>query len=374
MFVRLSVGVAALCAAVLTVPTTSAAQDTTRTRDSLRMRDSLQRLDSLQRRDSIRLSLRSPRVTSQMRIPVRKEANGEVALLPDRDSLARADSIERADRMRADSIAQAERVRQDALAAIETARRDSLERVQRALQDSIAAVETARRDSVARADSIVRDNQLREQRRRDRHLFKDSGWYLGLSAGSAMPNGSFRDIGYERGWGVNVPFGYHARNQLLGVRFDMGYNQFEGGTFLGAGTGGAPLTLTNNNPKVLSATVNLTARLPLNQSRSIALYGVGGGGAYQFRDFGPTSALGGFLGNDVEAPFVGDSKKTRTRLGAQAGGGIDFGVGPASIFVESRFVNVFADRGDETAFSSFFGNERGKNVRWVPIVLGVTFR
>jgi hypothetical protein len=49
-------------------------------------------------------------------------------------------------------------------------------------------------------------------------------------------------------------------------------------------------------------------------------------------------------------------------------------VGPASLFVESRLVNVVSDRGsNSTAFRNVFG-DRGKDVRWVPIVLGVTFR
>jgi len=415
MFVRLTVGAAAIVAALLTVSTASAAQDTTRTRDSLRVRDSLQRRDSIQRRDSLMRdslqrdslrrdslqrnatparatrdstltrtttdtpermgqNVRPARPTSQMRIRVQKEANGEVTLPVNRDSIARADSLARVEQMRADSIAQVEKVRQDSIAAIETARRDSLERVQRQVQDSIAAVETARRDSIARADSIVREEQIRQQRMRDRYLFNGSGWYLGVSGGSAMPNGQFKELGYDNGWGVNVPIGYHARNHLLGMRLDLGYSQFQGNSFLGTGTGGAPLTLTNNSPKVLSATLNMTARLPLNQSRSIALYGVGGGGLYQFRDFGPTSALSGFLGNDVLTPSSTTAKATRNEWGAQAGAGIDFGVGPASLFLESRLVNVFADRADENLFSSVFGNGRGKNVRWVPIVLGVTFR
>jgi hypothetical protein len=37
-------------------------------------------------------------------------------------------------------------------------------------------------------------------------------------------------------------------------------------------------------------------------------------------------------------------------------------------------VNVVADRsGDNATFNDFFGS-RGKNVRWMPIVLGINFR
>lgn len=328
-------------------PTTVAAQHSTATR-----------------RDT--LSHTNARVTSERRIRVQKEANGDVAI--DRaayaDSVARADSIERAriEAARLDSIARAERMRSDSIAAIERAR-----------QDSIAAVERARMDSIARADSIAREEQLRKQRMRDRYLFNGTGWYLGVSAGSVMPKGDFERIGYGNGFTVNVPIGYHSRSHLLGARLDLGYSQFSGNSFTGTSSG-SPTTLNNSDPKVFSAVANLTMRLPINASRSVNLYGVGGGGLYTFRSFGKSSSLAGFLGNDVLDSHDEAVENTRTKFGAQAGAGIDFGVGPTSIFLETRWVSVNADRGDNVQLSDFFGDTRGKSVRWVPIVVGLTFR
>src|SRR5690349_14603604 len=74
---------------------------------------------------------------------------------------------------------------------------------------------------------------------------------------------------------------------------DLGYNQFSGRQFIGFNNSNE-VTLTNRNPMVLSATLNLTAQTP-TFIRNVALYGVGGGGIYHFRDFGGQSALGGFL-------------------------------------------------------------------------------
>lgn len=326
------------------MPSTAAAQDTTVTR-----------------RDA------NTRVTSERRIRVQKEARGDVAIDRDAyaDSVARADSIERArtEAARLDSIARVERMRADSIAAVERAR-----------QDSIAAVERARMDSIARADSIAREEQLRKQRIRDRYLFNGTGWYLGVSAGSAMPQGDFDRLGYGNGFNVNVPIGYHSRSHLLGVRLDLGYSQFSGNSFTGTTSGGSSVTLNNNDPKVFSAVANVTMRLPLNASRSVNLYGVGGGGLYTFRSFGQSSALAGFLGNDVLDSNDEAVENTRTKFGTQAGAGIDFGVGPTSVFLETRWVNVLADRGDNVQLSDFFGDTRGKSVRWVPIVLGLTFR
>src|SRR5262245_21485400 len=76
--------------------------------------------------------------TSQKRVRVTKESNGEVAIRRDsafiRDSIARADSLARLERSRQDSMARA-----DSLGRIEQMRRDSI-----------------RRDSTARADSAAR--------------------------------------------------------------------------------------------------------------------------------------------------------------------------------------------------------------------------
>ena len=140
---------------------------------------------------------------------------------------------------------------------------------------------------------------------------------------------------------LTVPIGWHG-NTFLGARVDLGYTQFSGNQFIGRGPSGLPVTLTNSTPKVFSGVGNLTARAPLNASKSLKIYALAGAGLYNFRDLGAASALSGFLGN-----------------------------GPAQLFVETRFVNVFTDRNDSVPFTDFFGANRSKNVRWVPIMIGV---
>ncbi len=209
---------------------------------------------------------------------------------------------------------------------------------------------------------------------RDRYRFNGSGWYIGLAGGGAVPSDDFEKLGYRSGYDLNVPIGWHKNGNLLGLRLDLGYAAFGGRSFVGRVPGGAAVTLTNGSPKVYSATLNSTLRIPLSSSRRVNLYGVGGAGLYHFRSFGGNSALGGYLGNDVLKTNEAQLKQTRSKLGAQVGGGIDFGVGPASIFVESRFVNVFADRDDAVQFRDFFGDNVSKSLRWVPIVIGVNIR
>lgn len=367
-------------AVALALPAVVSAQDTSRVRDTTR---ATQR-SATARRDSSKAASRAngmmmstPRAQSQMRLPVQKDggttgsSNG--TLVPTRaDSMQmRADSIARAQRDSIDRVAQMAR---DSAAAADRARADSVARVERARQDSIAAVEAARRDSTMRADSIAAAEQLRMQEARNRYRFNGSGWYIGLAGGGALPSGDFQQIGYKNGYDITVPIGWHAPSNLLGFRIDLGYSQFKGQTFVATGTGGSAVTLTNTDPKVLSATLNLTARVPLNTSRSVHAYAVGGGGLYHFRDYGNSSALGGFLGGDTLLMASASTEKTRNKFGAEVGGGFDFGSGPVSLFVESRLVNVFADRNDSAQFRNMFGANRSKSVRWVPIIIGVNIR
>jgi Outer membrane protein beta-barrel domain len=358
--------VRAACAVALVSPFFLHAQDTTRVfRPVARVL-----------RDTV------PLVTSQRRILVQKDGRSEVTVMtPTAAEVARADSIASAATMERERLQRIalEAARTDSIAravtdSIARARTDSIARVARIVQDSIDAADARRRAEIARADSIALAEQRRRTAWRERQMFDGSGWYVGLSAGGAVPTGDFADLGYDGGYNVNVPIGWHSRNHFLGIRLDLGYSQFTSGTFTGIGGGGAPVVLNNRDPRVLSAALDLTAQVPLNASHSISLYALGGGGLYHFRNFGQATALGGFLGNDVlAAPGAGDPK-TRNKIGAQLGAGIDFGIGPASLFLETRVVNVFADRNDNVRFSDFFGDARSKNVRWVPILLGVNFR
>jgi hypothetical protein len=344
---------AAACSAALIIPGSLTAQ-TTR--------------DTTTRRDSTMRTTRQPATTSQQRIRVQKggEAAGTIV-----DT--RADSIANAERMRRDSIDAAMARQRDSLAAIEKARNDSIANVERMRRDSLAAIERARADSVARADSIAQAEALRRQQM-NRYKFGGNGWYVGLAAGASAPTGDFQNLGYNSGFNVNVPIGWHRPGSLLGVRFDFNYNRFSGKNFTGGTPAGSAVTLTNPNPQVMSGTVNLTAAVPINASKSVSLYGVGGAGLYHFRSFGGNSALGGFLGNDVLNTNEANNKATRNKIGAQIGAGLDWNIGTSAVFIESRFVNVFVDRDDSVQFRDFFGDNRSNTLKWVPIVLGVKIR
>lgn len=319
------------------------------------------------------------RARSTTRIPIRKEAGGEV-VLPSRarqDSIAeqaRRDSITRADLARNDSIAAAERARMDSInmrtradSLAQAARTDSLARIEQARTDSISRLEQMRNDSIARANAAVVPAQMpMSQGRR-----LPGSFYMGLAAGGSAPTGDLEDLGYDSGLNISVPIGWHNPASLLGVRLMLGYNQFNGATFT---TGGAsPVVLSNPDPKVYSAELNLNVRFPFNERRTSSVYLTGGGGVYMFKNFGRGSALAGYLGNDVLDPDDEANESTINKWGVNGGAGLEFGIGTSSLFLETRLVNVFAGRDDEPNFDSVFG-ERGSSIRWMPLIIGFTIR
>lgn len=327
------------------------------------------------------------RARSTQRIPIRKESGGQVTIPATSryaDSVARAsqarnDSIMAAERARNDSIAAAERARADSMrlttrvdSAAQAARTDSLAMIERARTDSIARAEQMRRDSIARADSVAGAAIVSEQNMQTTRTRRLPGsFYMGLAAGAAAPMGDIEDLGYDSGLNVSIPIGWHNPASVFGFRLMLGYSQFNGAPFT---TGGAtPVVLSNPDPKVYSAELNLNMRFPFNERRTSSVYLSGGGGVYMFRNFGQGSALGGYLGNDVLDPNDEANESTINKWGVNGGAGLEFGIGTSSLFVETRLVNVFAGRDDEPNFDSVFG-ERGTSVRWVPLILGFTIR
>jgi len=283
--------------------------------------------------------------TSETRVRVKKESNGEVAIRRDsafiRDSVARADSLARLERMRQDSI-----MRADSLARMEQMRRDSI------VRDS-----TARADSMKRppADTTARTATTADTIRTpvtptmssESYGTRRTSWYLGLGAGPNVPTGAVNDF-YKTGFNVEVPIGYQPVRSPLGFRVDLGYSRFNGRD---AGTNG--LTAQPNDPNIWSATANLTLDLmKFGQDRRGALYLVGGGGVFRFTDFFNTDGTD----NNVSSAFEGSPV---TKGGLTGGAGLSLPVGGASLFVESRYTTAYT---------------QGEETRWVPIVLGLKWR
>ena len=237
------------------------------------------------------------------------------------------DSIDRANRMR-DSLAAAERARQDSIDRANRVR-DSIAAAERARQDSIARAEQARRDSIARADSIERAKRM-----------AGAGFHIGIGGGLSMPVDGLTSA-YKMGWNVTVPIGYDFPG-IFGIRVDGAYDNLSGKDIASGGS--------YNALKVGNFSADLKLRFPLGESTHLYLLGgYTGGKAYSS---GTVPNSGGFNTSFSNASF---------KSGYNVGGGFLFGSGGHGLFLESRYMNLSSE---SPTFS---------NVRWVPIIIGLTF-
>lgn len=311
------------------------------------------------------------RDTSQVRIPVRKgmstarmdgretgitqrESAGDVATL----TILRIDSLE--------AVTAEYRTRLDSLEAANAAaatRSAALEARINALSDSLSTARTelaalreelnATNTRLSEVDTRLQGLNQRFDRFRNRSLFGNSGFYIGLGTGASFTNGTLRDIGYESAPLLSVPIGWHKLGSMFGIRTEWSLARLEGvqeGSFF------------NPDPTVASGVALATLAFPINSAKSNNFYLMGGGGFYMFRDFGTGSGLADkFSGSDESA---GD---TETKWGFQAGAGLEFHIlGATSLFAQTSLTNVAADRGT--------AGEEGRNLRWMPVVVGFQIR
>lgn len=310
------------------------------------------------------------RDTSQVRIPVRKdmttsmdrsragvtrrEAGGDVATL----TILRIDSLE--------AVTTEYRTRLDSLEAAnaEAATRSAaLEARISALSDSLATARTelaalreelnATSTRLSEVDTQLQGLNQRFNRFKSGSMFGNSGFYIGLGTGASYTSGTLRDIGYESAPLISVPIGWHKLGTMFGVRTEWTLARLEGVADAG---------FFNPDPTVASGVALATFAFPFNSAKTHNFYLMGGGGFYMFRDFGATSGLADkFTGSDESGG------ETETKWGFQAGAGLEFHIlGATSLFVQSSLTNVAADRGTS--------GEEGRNLRWMPVVVGVQIR
>ena len=312
--------------------------------------------------------------TSQVRIPVRKgtatvggsrqtgttgtvtqrESGGDVVSL----TMLRIDSLE--------TVTAEYKSRIDALEAANAAaatKNAALEARINALADSLATANTAlaalreelnaTNTRLTEVDTRLQGLNTRFNRFRHHSLFGNSGFYVGLGTGASFTSGTLRTSGYEAAPLLSMPIGWHKPGSMLGIRTEWSLARLEGVETPG---------FFNPDPTVASGVALATFAFPINSAKSNNFYLMGGGGFYMFRDFGTTSGLADkFIGSDDSG---GD---TETKWGFQAGAGLEFHIlGATSLYVQTSLTNVAADRGT--------AGEEGRNLRWMPVVIGFQLR
>jgi hypothetical protein len=293
-------------------------------------------------------------VTSEQRIPVRKQSGGD---------LARADSI--AEAARRDSIAMLQ-ARNDSIARANQAYRDSVDRAVAAYRDSVnavAAAERARADSIARADSVRHSAALAAAATAAIPVaLSRRGFYFGLAGGTSSPVDDWEGP-YSTGFNITAPFGWQPFDSRFGVRGDIAYD-LHGGEFFPAGSPIQPIdypqpVFTTNDALLHDVSIwslNLDATFDVFQwgdRRLGNLYVLGGIGVSYVNS--PKANVYAPGTGQVTQVIEGDSK---TAFGFNGGAGLSFGIGRQSLFLETRW---------------FTADVSPTNASWVPLILGIKF-
>jgi hypothetical protein len=246
--------------------------------------------------------------------------------------------------------------------------------------------------------------------------------YVSLAAGASVPSGDIYN-GYNPGKNVTMSIGLESLKGLTGLQLDLAYDQlrgrptfrnngqtttivttFGGGYRTGApsptapaggsggsggsgGTGGSGTSggsggsggytgtarVAGYDTQLWSAMLDGKLRVPVFGPRaSAALYIVAGGGVHYFGNYSGTFARTNPAAEQARFPNAvhydttanaeyssGSGYSALTRLGANAGAGVQWKAGPVALFVEGRYVTVFT---------------RDRPTSYWPVVLGVTSR
>jgi len=179
------------------------------------------------------------------------------------------------------------------------------------------------------------------------------GFYIGVAAGSSMPAANFNDSDHP-GWRVEVPFGIDPIGSPLGLRFNLGYSRYEPHTYAKQWLG---------NAQIMNADADLKLRLVKANpfSRRVQIYGIGGVSYNRFSNI---------LENNRGVLSIGDSFASSNGTfstvdggwhngwGYNVGGGMEMGWGITNLFIESRY-------------SRFSGEN--SHISHVPLVIGLSW-
>jgi hypothetical protein len=170
------------------------------------------------------------------------------------------------------------------------------------------------------------------------------GFYWGLGGGLTAPRQQLNTT-FDPGFNVTGMLGWDPIGSPFGIRLDAAYDQFSEESEFEA---------LAADPSIFSVHLDGKLRFPifgLESGSRTALYAVGGGSYYRYRNLYWAPA-----GTACCAVDGTDSiDRWSDTFGWNAGGGLSFGFGPSSVFVEARWMGI--------------GSERS----FVPIILGLTF-
>jgi hypothetical protein len=249
------------------------------------------------------------RATSTKRIPIAKEAHGEVVA-----ATARVDTVT-------------------------VYRTDTLR-----LQGRVDTVTTT--NTVTRVDTVVQTVNLTPR--------MIGGMYFGLAGGGALPYGSIRTVNNPGALG-QLQIGWQGLNSPIGIRGDVNYTQYsENERFASLGA----------KPDLWNANLDLKLQIPLGtgifgSAAHFTPYLIGGGSYLHYRNLRmrPENST------QIAALIPGNSGDWQNSWGWNAGGGLSWHFGSKEVFIEARGIHFNSD-----VNSSQFGS-----AWHVPVAFGFNF-
>jgi len=158
------------------------------------------------------------------------------------------------------------------------------------------------------------------------------GARFGLGGGLVAPLSDYKDLD-KMGWHATANVEFAIPLSPVSVRVDGLYGQTSHKDI-----SGTPIT---GNTKLIGGLANVVYKIPV-PAPIVKPYLLAGGGVYNFHVTAPQASI-----DTSETKFTWD-----------VGGGASFGAGPASFFVELRYVSI---------------QTSGGSTKFVPITAGVTF-
>jgi hypothetical protein len=225
--------------------------------------------------------------TSTRRIPVTKEAPGEVA------PTVRVDTVF------------TERYRTDTLRL------------------------TGRTDTVMTTNTVVRVDSVTVMPAWLSQKF--GGVYFGLAGGSSLPAANFNDSDHP-GWRAEAMLGVDPVGSAFGLRLTGGYGRYEPHSYVATRLG---------NAQLMTGAVDLKLRAlgfsPFG--RRVSVYGIGGGTYNRFKNILETKGTQLSIGDNVttNGTLPTNDNQWHQGFGWNAGAGAEFGWGRTNLFVESRY-------------------------------------
>jgi len=252
------------------------------------------------------------RPTSTRRIPVSKEAPGEVAPRVDTVTVYKTDTLRMEGRV------------------------DTLR-----LTNTVTRVDTVRTtNTVTRVDTVTMNPPIR----------LPGGLYFGIGGGVSAPNGSLYNPN-SAGPSAQVQLGWQGAKNLLGLRADVNYAKpGEDGLY----------SAYQADPEILNFSADAKLQLPffnhlMGATHRFALYGIGGYTHTMFKNL-PMRVDATVPGTLAFVPGTGTWTHEN---GWNAGGGASLGWGRTELFLETRVIA--------------FHQDQIPQARQMPFVLGINF-